>query len=378
MNEKIATRIIFFIAGVATATWAVLVPFARFNTGVNEGLLGTLLLCLGFGAMLAMPVTGTLTSRYGCRSVIIGAVAVVVVSMPFLSFVSSPSLLGISLFIFGVGIGLTDCAMNVQAILVEKNAGKPLMSGFHGMYSVGGIAGAGIMTGLLSLELSIFSATVIISVIVCLLLLSCFRQLLTYANPAEGPAFAMPRGTVLILGLICFIVFMAEGTVLDWSAVYLVDIRNVPESLGGLGFAAFATAMTAGRLAGDYVVRRLGALTIVLAGAVAAIVGFLIVIYGTHLVSLLAGYLLIGIGCANIVPVMFSQIGKQTSMSQMVAVPAVTTLGYIGVLSGPAVIGYIAHHSRLAYGFIFVAVLLLIAFGLTYSIRNLLKSGQSV
>lgn len=378
MNEKIATRIIFFIAGVATATWAVLVPFARFNTGVNEGLLGTLLLCLGFGAMLAMPVTGTLTSRYGCRSVIIGAVAVVVVSMPFLSFVSSPSLLGISLFIFGVGIGLTDCAMNVQAILVEKNAGEPLMSGFHGMYSVGGIAGAGIMTGLLSLELSIFSATVIISVIVCLLLLSCFRQLLTYANPAEGPAFAMPRGTVLILGLICFIVFMAEGTVLDWSAVYLVDIRNVPESLGGLGFAAFATAMTAGRLAGDYVVRRLGALTIVLAGAVAAIVGFLIVIYGTHLVSLLAGYLLIGIGCANIVPVMFSQIGKQTSMSQMVAVPAVTTLGYIGVLSGPAVIGYIAHHSRLAYGFIFVAVLLLIAFGLTYSIRNLLKSGQSV
>lgn len=378
MNEKIATRIIFFIAGVATATWAVLVPFARFNTGVNEGLLGTLLLCLGFGAMLAMPVTGTLTSRYGCRSVIIGAVAVVVVSMPFLSFVSSPSLLGISLFIFGVGIGLTDCAMNVQAILVEKNAGKPLMSGFHGMYSVGGIAGAGIMTGLLSLELSIFSATVIISVIVCLLLLSCFRQLLTYANPAEGPAFAMPRGTVLILGLICFIVFMAEGTVLYWSAVYLVDIRNVPESLGGLGFAAFATAMTAGRLAGDYVVRRLGALTIVLAGAVAAIVGFLIVIYGTHLVSLLAGYLLIGIGCANIVPVMFSQIGKQTSMSQMVAVPAVTTLGYIGVLSGPAVIGYIAHHSRLAYGFIFVAVLLLIAFGLTYSIRNLLKSGQSV
>lgn len=377
MNEKIATRIIFFIAGVATATWAVLVPFARFNTGVNEGLLGTLLLCLGFGAMLAMPVTGTLTSRYGCRAVISGAVAVVVVSMPFLSFVSSPFLLGISLFIFGVGIGLTDCAMNVQAILVEKNAGKPLMSGFHGMYSVGGIAGAGIMTGLLSLGLSILSATVIISVILCLLLLSCFRQLLTYANPAEGPAFAVPRGTVLILGLICFIVFMAEGTVLDWSAVYLVDIRNVPESLGGLGFAAFATAMTAGRLGGDYLVRRLGALTIVLAGAVAAVGGFLIIIYGTHLVSLLAGYLLIGIGCANIVPVMFSQIGKQTSMSQMVAVPAVTTLGYIGVLSGPAVIGYIAHHSRLAYGFIFVAVLLLIAFGLTYSIRNLLKSGQS-
>lgn len=366
----------FFIAGLVTAAWAVIVPFARLNTGVNEGVLGTLLLCLGFGAMMAMPVTGTLTSRFGCRAVIAAAVAVIMLSMPFLAFVNTPLLLGVTLFIFGVGIGVTDCAMNVQAILVEKNAGRPLMSGFHGMYSVGGIAGASAMTGLLSMGLSIVYSTLLILATVLVIFLLSFRKLLPYANPAEGPAFAVPKGTVLILGLICFIIFMAEGTVLDWSAVYLVDSRNVPSSLGGLGFAAFATAMTVGRLGGDYIVQRAGALVVVLAGAAAAIAGFLIIIYSDPLALLLTGYLLIGIGCANIVPVMFSQIGKQDSMPQMAAVPAVTTLGYIGVLAGPAVIGYIAHHATLAHGFVFVIALLLMALLLSFRIRHLLRPEQ--
>ncbi|MGK9175344.1 MFS transporter [Yokenella regensburgei] len=377
MNEKIATRVIFFIAGLVTATWAVIVPFARFNTGANDGLLGTLLLCLGLGAMLAMPVTGTLTSKYGCRAVISAAVGVILFSMPFLALVSSPLLLGLSLLVFGVGVGVTDCAMNVQAILVEKQSDRPLMSGFHGMYSVGGIAGAGAMTALLSSGLTILAATLTIAALVLVFLIISFRQLLPYANPSEGPAFALPRGTVLVLGLICFIIFMAEGTVLDWSAVYLVDSRDIPESLGGLGFAAFATSMTAGRLGGDYLVQRFGALRVVLTGTAAAIAGFIIVIYSAPLALLLTGYLLIGIGCANIVPVMFSRIGKQRSMPQMVAVPAVTTLGYIGVLAGPAIIGYIAHHATLGYGFIFVIVLLLLALLLSYHIRQLLASGQA-
>lgn len=116
-------------------------PFARGNTGVNEAQLGTLLLCLGVGALIAMPVTGWLTSRFGCRRVILVAVALVIISTPWLSVLSDPLLLALALLVFGVGIGVTDCAMNIQAILVEKQAEKPVMSGFHGMYSVGGIAG---------------------------------------------------------------------------------------------------------------------------------------------------------------------------------------------------------------------------------------------
>lgn len=373
MNEKISTRVIFFIAGLVTATWAVVVPFAKINTGVNDALLGTLLLCLGFGAMIAMPVTGTLTSRYGCRKVISVAVAIILLSMPFLAFVTSPALLGLTLLIFGVGVGVTDCAMNVQAIIVEKSSNTPLMSGFHGMFSVGGIAGAGAMTGLMSLGFSVVTSTLIIALAVLALLAVSIKALLPYANPVEGPAFAIPKGTVLTLGLICFIIFMAEGTVLDWSALYLVESRNIPDTLGGLGFAAFATSMTIGRLTGDAIVGKYGALKVVMAGTLIATLGFLIVINSYTLTVVLVGYLLIGIGCANIVPVMFSQIGKQKSMPQMVAVPAVTTLGYIGVLAGPAIIGYIAHHSSIAHGFIFVTALVVLAALLSFSIRTLLK-----
>lgn len=377
MNEKNATRIIFFISGMVTATWAVIVPYAKANTGVNDAPLGSLLLCLGFGAMIAMPITGALTSRYGCQKMIVAAISVIIIALPFLSFFSSPLLLGITLFIFGMGVGITDCAMNIQAILVEKSSSIPLMSGFHGLFSVGGIAGAGIMTGLLSLGVDISSATLIVVLAVVLLLGISYRKLLPYANPTEGPAFAVPKGIVLVIGAICFIIFMAEGTVLDWSAVYLVDSRGIPEALGGMAFAAFAIAMTVGRLTGDYIVKLFGAFRVVLVGAIVAAMGFITVIYSSSFAIILAGYLFIGIGCANIVPVMFSQIGKQKSMPQMVAVPAVTTLGYIGILAGPAIIGFIAHHSSLAHGFIFVLALVVISALLALGMRTTLNTSTT-
>ncbi|WP_299996748.1 MFS transporter [uncultured Cedecea sp.] len=374
MNDRVSTRIIFFVAGLATATWAVIVPFAKANTGVNDALLGTLLLCLGVGAIVAMPVTGILTSRYGCRKVICAAVVIILLAMPFLPLVTSPLLLGLCLLVFGVGVGITDCAMNVQAILVEKSSAKPLMSGFHGMFSVGGIAGAGMMTGLMSLDFGVIAATLTMSALVLFLLLISFKAMLPYANPTEGPAFAIPKGTVLIISAICFIVFMAEGTVLDWGALYLVESRNIPETLGGLGFATFAVAMTFGRLTGDYIVTRFGALRVVILGSVIAAIGFLMLITSYALLPVLAGYLLIGLGCANIVPVMFTQTGKQKSMPQMVAVPAVTSVAYLGILAGPAIIGYIAWHSSIAHGFIFVTLLVIVAALLSFSIRNLLKA----
>lgn len=371
INERVATRVIFFIAGLVTSTWAVIVPFAKMNTGVDEAVLGSLLLCLGAGAIIAMPLTGPLTSRFGCQKVIGLAVAVIILATPFLSFIASPWLLGLCLLIFGVGIGITDCAMNIQAIIVEKASPKPLMSGFHGMYSVGGIAGAGLMTVLLSLGMDVIASTLAISALVVCLLVISYAKLLPYANPSEGPAFAIPRGTVLTLGIICFVVFLAEGTVLDWSAIYLVESRGISESLGGLGFAFFAAAMTVGRLSGDAIIARAGALPVVLIGALLAVAGFVIVTWSLSLSALLVGYVLIGGGCANIVPVMFSQIGKQNSMPQMVAVPAVTTLGYIGVLAGPALIGYIAHHSSLSHAFIFVTGLMLLVVLLSLSLRRI-------
>jgi len=355
-----ATRIIFFLAGFITATWAVIVPFARANTGVNEAQLGTLLLCLGVGALIAMPVTGWLTSRFGCRRVILVAVALIVISAPWLAVLSDPLLLALALLIFGIGIGVTDCAMNIQAILVEKQAAKPVMSGFHGMYSVGGIAGAGFMTLLLAMGFSVLTGCLLAVAAVIIMTLVSVSGLLTYANPAEGPVFAVPRGSVLIIGIICFAVFLTEGTVLDWSAVYLTDVRAIPVSLGGLGYTCFAVAMTVARLTGDRIISSLGRLPVVLGGALVAAAGMAMVTFIAFWPLSLLGYTLVGAGCANIVPVMFSAAGRQTVMPQAVAIPAITTLGYLGVLSGPAVIGYVAHYTHLGFSFSLIMALMLV------------------
>ncbi|AMG56511.1 MFS transporter [Pantoea vagans] len=355
-----ATRIIFFLAGFITATWAVIVPFARANTGVNEAQLGTLLLCLGVGALIAMPVTGWLTSRFGCRRVILVAVALIVISAPWLAVLSDPLLMALALLIFGIGIGVTDCAMNIQAILVEKQAAKPVMSGFHGMYSVGGIAGAGFMTLLLAMGFSVLTGCLLAVAAVIIMTLVSVSGLLTYANPAEGPVFAVPRGSVLIIGIICFAVFLTEGTVLDWSAVYLTDVRAIPVSLGGLGYTCFAVAMTVARLTGDRIISSLGRLPVVLGGALVAAAGMAMVTFIAFWPLSLLGYTLVGAGCANIVPVMFSAAGRQTVMPQAVAIPAITTLGYLGVLSGPAVIGYVAHYTHLGFSFSLIMALMLV------------------
>ncbi|EMJ9775946.1 MFS transporter [Morganella morganii] len=368
-REQMATRALFFVAGFASAAWAALVPFAKLNTGVNDGVLGLLLLCLGGGALVAMPLTGVLTTRFGCRLVMTVSVILLSITLPLLAVIDHTGLLALTLIIFGMGIGITDCAMNIQAIIVEKAAPKPMMSGFHGFYSVGGIAGAGAMSGFMLAGMGALQAAGAVTAVCLLLLALSYKGMLDYAWPSEGPAFAVPRGAVLLIGVICFATFLAEGSVLDWSAVFLTEYRHVPESMGGLGFACFAVLMSLGRLTGDNIVAVLGRPQVVLWGALLAAGGLLLSVLSDNWLLALAGYGLIGLGCANVVPVMFSAIGRQTSMPQAVAVPAVTTLGYLGILAGPASVGLIAYRFTLPAALLAVVALLLLVALLSRKVR---------
>ncbi|MEM7873663.1 MFS transporter [Morganella morganii] len=368
-REQMATRALFFVAGFASAAWAALVPFAKLNTGVNDGVLGLLLLCLGGGALVAMPLTGVLTTRFGCRLVMTVSVILLSITLPLLAVIDHTGLLALTLIIFGMGIGITDCAMNIQAIIVEKAAPKPMMSGFHGFYSVGGIAGAGAMSGFMLAGMGALQAAGAVTAVCLLLLALSYKGMLDYAWPSEGPAFAVPRGAVLLIGIICFATFLAEGSVLDWSAVFLTEYRHVPESMGGLGFACFAVLMSLGRLTGDNIVAVLGRPRVVLWGALLAAEGLLLSVLSDNWLLALTGYGLIGLGCANVVPVMFSAIGRQTSMPQAVAVPAVTTLGYLGILAGPASVGLIAYRFTLPAALLAVVALLLLVALLSRKVR---------
>jgi fucose permease len=356
--QERSTRMLFFVGGVAAAVWAALVPFAKVRAALDEGRLGLLLLCLGVGSISAMPIAGALVTRYGCRKVLTAATVVMCVTLPMLAVLSTFASLAVTLFIFGAGLGSADCAFNMQAVMVEVGSRKPLMSGFHGCYSAGGIMGGALASGLLTLGAAPLTSALAGTALMSILLAAAFAGLLPYGSHSEGPPFALPRGIVLFLGVLCFVVFLAEGAMLDWSAVFLTDQRGVQAAQAGFGFACFSLSMTLGRLTGDAIVKTVGPRVVVAGGASLAAFGIVLATVVPSWRICLVGYLLVGLGCSNIVPVLFSAVGRQRTMPQSVAVPALTTLGYAGVLTGPAGIGFIARHSSLGAAFLWVAALL--------------------
>ena len=357
--QQISTRIVFFIAGLTMAAWAPLVPFAKARAQIEDGMLGLLLLCLGAGSIVAMPLAGALTAKLGCRAVIVVSPAMVCLTLPLLASLSSLPLLMFSLLVFGAGIGALDVSMNVQAIIVERASGRTMMSGFHGLFSLGGIVGASGVAALLGAGITPIAAIIGIVIVAIVSLLIAIATLLPYGSQSDGPLFAIPHGVVLIIGIVCFIVFMTEGAVLDWSAVFLSTAHKMEPSHAGYGYAAFAFTMTIGRLTGDLIVRKLGPVKVVVLGGICAAAGVAIATLGPSWQVALAGYALVGVGCSNIVPVMFSAAGRQTVMPENVAVPAITTLGYAGILVGPAAIGFISHLSNLSAAFLLMTVFLL-------------------
>jgi predicted MFS family arabinose efflux permease len=356
-REQIATRTVFFVAGVGMAAWAPLVPYVKARAGVDEGQLGVLLLCLGTGSIATMSLAGTLAARFGCRSAVIASTVPLCLTLPMLATASSPILIAVGLLVFGAALGALDVTMNIQAIIVERASKRSMMSGFHGLFSLGGIAGAGLMAALLGAGASPLAAALCVAAGIIIAVAAAASNLLPYGSKSEGPTFAFPRGVVLFIGALCFIAFLAEGAVLDWSAVFLTSVRDIEAAYAGLGFAAFSLTMTIGRLIGDRIVQRFGGGNVIVFSGFCAAVGFAIPILVPFWQTALLGYALVGAGCSNVVPVLYTGVGRQTVMPEHLAVPAITTLGYAGILIGPAAIGFVAHAACLSMAFLILTIL---------------------
>lgn len=357
--QQYAARASFFMPGFAIAAWAPLVPFAKQRAGLNEASLGLLLLCLGTGALISMPVAGALAARLGCRRVLVVSTLLFCATLPLLAWTQAPWLLGALLFVFGAGIGAMDCAINMQAVVIERESEKSMMSGFHAFYSIGGFAGAAGMTLLLSVGLApVPSGALIVAAVLVLLAVSA-SYWRSDRTGQDTPSFAWPKGMVVLIGAMCFITFLAEGAMLDWSAVFLHEVHGVEPQRAGAGFVVFSLMVTVGRLLGDRLIQKAGRTRIVALGSICAAAGTLIATLVPFWEVALLGYALIGVGCANIAPAMFSLAGQQKVMPESLAIPAITTLGYAGVLAGPALIGFFAHATSLVIAFLGLAVALL-------------------
>ena len=357
MREVHAARAFFFIGGFGTATWAPLVPLLRERLMVGDDVLGMLLLCIGVGSLLTMPLSGALAMRLGCRRVVMTASILFAAILLLVSCVDALSLAVPIVLIFGAVMGCIDVVVNIVAVLVEKGIGRRIMSGMHAFWSLGGFVGAGlygVWVGLLGL--TPFQSTAIAAGLILLLTAVFGRHLIPYGG-GGGALLALPRGIIVFVGMTAFIAFLSEGAVMDWGGVYLTTVRGMDLALAGTGYSVFSAAMLTMRFLGDRVVQRIGALPVAVGGALLAFGGILLVMFAPVDALLYVGFFAIGIGSANIVPVFFSLMGRQDVMPVSAAVSAVSTMGYLGILAGPAAIGFVSSLTTLQTAFAMLAAL---------------------
>ena len=360
-REANATRAIFFVSGFGAASWAPLVPVLRERLAIGDDLLGVLLLCIGIGSLLVMPIAGVLAERIGCRRVLIVSAVLYAACLLSICFVNSFWMAVPVIFFFGGLMGCVDVVMNIAAVIVEQGIGRRIMSGMHGFWSLGGFVGAGLYSVWVGLAgLTAFQSTLIAAVLMLALTAVFGRHLIPYGGGGGGSLIAIPRGIVAFVGVTAFIAFLSEGAVMDWSGVYLTTVRGMDLSLAGMGFSVFSGAMLLMRFLGDHVIQRVGQFPVAVGGALLAFVGILLVMFAPVNTLLYLGFFAIGIGSANIVPVFFSLMGRQSVMPVGTAVSAVSTMGYLGILAGPAAIGFVSAQTNLMTAFGMIAALCIV------------------
>ncbi|MDQ0475368.1 MFS transporter [Labrys wisconsinensis] len=345
------TAAAFFVNGAIFGIWATQIPLVKQRLGLDPAVLGLALLTLGGGAVLAMAGSSWLIRRFGNVGLIRGCGAAFCVLLPVTAMAPALPLLIAVLFVFGASGGCMDVAMNAHAAQIERATGRPLMSSFHGMWSLGGLAGAA--AG--SLLLFVLPGPAQAGMLALLL-----GALLAWALPhipvsggeraPSGHVSLRPEAAALVIGLFMALVFEAEGTVLDWGSVYLRSELGAATEMAGAGYAAFSATMAIGRFFGDKVRQAWGAMAIMRGGSVLAAAGLAFGPLTGHPWLAVLGFALAGIGMSNIVPVLFSAAGR--SRHPDAAIATASTLGYGGLLAGPPLLGFVAHATT--YGTIFV------------------------
>src|SRR5215470_19122077 len=260
MRSRLAVSTIFLVNGVVLASWVPHIPAVKAAHALSDGALGLVLLAMAVGAVLALPLAGWLVGRAGSRRVTTVAALALCGALPLPVLSPDVPSLALSLLFLGACNATLDVAMNAQAVAVEQQHGRAIMSSFHGLFSLGGLTGAAVAGGLMTLGIeSVPHVTG--TALLCLVAVGCsLRSLVPSAAPpgGAGPVFARPRGVLLRLGALAFCGLLAEGAMGDWSAVYLHDTLGSSSAAAAAGFAAFSLGMAAGRFTGDRLVVRYG------------------------------------------------------------------------------------------------------------------------
>ncbi|UCR88059.1 MFS transporter [Mycetocola spongiae] len=354
---------IFFVVGFLMAIWLVNIPAIQERTGVSHAVLGGLILVFGLGSFIGMQITGALIDRVGSRRASLAGVVLMVLAVNLPGMAGDATSLGVALFIFGLGNGATDVAMNHQAVVVERRYGRPIMSAFHAFFSLGGAAGALLGAGTQAAGLDVRWALLGAAVIAAVLALIAGPALLSRGEeradtPTVEPGQAAPaargatRRRVIALAFLAFVLMLAEGVANDWSALHAVEHLGRSEAQASLAYGTFAITMTVGRFLADRVSFAVGPLNVVRYGSAAGALGLLIVVLSPIFGLTLLGWAVFGLGLSGVIPQIFTAAGNVDPARSGLIISRVVGAGYIGMLAGPAVIGFLGGGIGLTLAFI--------------------------
>jgi MFS family permease len=373
---RIAVSCLFFLQGLCFASWASRIPTIQQSLRLTEAGLGAVLFALPVGSLLALPLAGWLVTRYGSKRVAVNALFVYSLLLVAVGLADTVLLLSSALVLFGMAGNIANIAINTQAVGVEARYERSIMASFHGLWSLAGFTAAGIGSFMIANAIIPSSHFLMVAAFIVAGVAASFQFLLPgeSSRNSSGPLFVKPDRPLLLLGIIAFCCMICEGAMFDWSGIYFQKVVKAEKSWIGAGYTAFMCTMAAGRFIADYVSHKIGfKKTIRLSGALIA-AGLAIAVLFPSLYPSIAGFLLVGFGVSSVVPLVYSEAGRSQAFSPGMALAAVSSIGFLGFLAGPPLIGIIAGAFGLRSSF---AVILVMGIAVSLMAGSIKKQSQT-
>lgn len=369
--NRIAVSTFFFVNGFLYANWTARLPELQRFFGLNNAQLGSVLFCIALGSMSAMPFAGWLGSKFGSDAIVKVTSLLFCVAIPLVAISQNEWIIRLCFFFLGAASGSMDVTMNGQAVLVERLWGKVIFSSFHAVFSIGMAIGAAVGGVFSNFQIPLQTHLTILAVLGTLPIIWASTKLIKdKPEMAENVVLEektdkfLALKTILPFGIIAFCCMTGEGSMVDWSAIFMNKVVGQSEVLSAWAFGIFGVSMTIGRIFGDYFTLKLGKQKLMLIDALLSIAGLGITLAFVSVWSTFVGFFLVGLGLSTIVPIVFSSAGNLKNISPSAGISMATSIGYSGFFIGPPTIGYLAEAFDLRVGLGFVLFLFVLMAGI--------------
>ncbi|MGQ7248105.1 MFS transporter [Halomonas sp. V046] len=369
-----STTAIFFTNGMVLGIWATSIPGISRVLGLTDGQLGTALSMFAVGTIAMIFLAGSIANKFGSRASIVLGGLLLSISLPTLALSPSYSAFFIILFVFGMANSIIDISMNTHGSIIESQSGRPFMSIFHSAYSFGGLAGAGLVSVLSALDFGAETNLTVAAVLMASVTLVCVKPLQKLrpeqvSTKAKNKILIRPNTTILIIATMTVLALFTENTMINWSSKFLTDVADTTTSVAAFAFGGFSLMMAVGRLIGNRFVRRHGRDVVLTACGMITASGCLLAMVAPSPVTSIAGFMLVGLGLANVIPILYSEAGSAFPNTPSLGLAMNGTIGYLGFLIGPPIIGYVSDQIGLQYTMTLPLVAMLVVGVVAYSAK---------